>query len=213
MKMKPNLFRSIANNVFIQKEAFYQRIRKYFVFLLCVYITAGLYKVFSTDGVEIYVQPNIQSLLLNQPITRYQSVSITQAGQLYIKNPNFYQLFLFPDKWLDFDLITIFCNCVGCIIIILIMSKLGQKMVFRKDISLLIRLLGFLILFHAIFSIYRLIVYIPNEIDLLTNHEFIPLRNHPLNFFAEVYISLVVIAISNMYKNGIELQKELDLTV
>lgn len=210
--MKPNLFRSIANNLFV-KDAFYKKIRRYFIGLLSLYTLLGLAGRVSPDGLEITVQPSTQSILLNQPVARYQLVSLTQAGQLHISNPTLLQLTLFPDKFLGIDLITLLCICIGCILIIFIIPKLQQKMVFRKDISTLIRVLGFLILFHAIFSVYRLVEYLPNEIGILTNHEFVPVRNFPIYAMAEAYISLVVMAVSYMYKNGIQLQQELDLTV
>jgi len=210
--MKPNLFRSIANNLFV-KDAFYKKIRRYFIGLLSLYTLMGLAGRVSPDGLEITVQPNTQSILLNQPVARYKLVSLTQAAQLHISNPNLLQLTLFPDKFLGIDMITLLCICIGCILIILIIAKLQQKEVFRKDISTLIRVLGFLILFHAIFSVYRLVEYIPNEIGILTNHEFVPVRNFPIYTMAEAYISLVVMAVSYMYKSGMKLKEEQSLTI
>jgi hypothetical protein len=210
--MKPNLLRSIANNLFV-KDAFYKKIRNYFIGLLGLYTIMGLAGRFSPDGIEIMVQPNTQSVLFNQPVARYQLASLSQAGQLHISKPNLIQLSLFPDKFLGIDLITLLCICMGCLLLILIIPKLQQKMVFRKDISTLIRMLGFLILFHAIFSVYRLIEYIPNEIGILTNHEFVPVRNFPIYAMAEAYISLVVIEVSNMYKSGMQLKEEQSLTI
>ena len=97
--MKPNLFRSIANNLFFVNDAFYKKIRKYFIGLLSLYALMGLAGRVSPDGLEITVQPNTQSILLNQPVARYQLVSLTQAAQLHISNPNLLQLTLFPDKF------------------------------------------------------------------------------------------------------------------
>jgi len=74
-------------------------------------------------------------------------------------------------------------------------------------------MLGFLILFHAIFSIYRLVVFLPAEIKMITNNKFVPIQHFQINIFAEAYLALVVMAISYMYKNGTQLQQELDLTV
>jgi hypothetical protein len=173
----------------------------------------GLAGRLNPDGIEITVQPNTQSVLFNQRVARYQLVSLTQAGQLHILKPNLIQLSLFPDNFLGIDLITLLCICIGCLLIILIIPKLQQKMVFRKDISTLIRMLGFLILFHAIFSVYRLVEYIPNEIAILTNHEFVAVRNFPISLFAEAYIALVVMAVSYMYKSGMKLKEEQSLTI
>lgn len=210
--MKPNLFRSIANNLFV-RDAFYRKIRSYFIGLLSLYILMGLAGRLLPDGIAITVQPNNQTGTQNHAVATYPLATLTQVGQLHISNPTFIQMALFPDKVLGIDLITLFCICMGCLLIILIIPKLQQKMVFREDISNLIRMLGFLILIHGIFSIYRLVVYIPNEIGILTNHEFVAVTSFPIYVYAEGYIALVVIAVSNMYKNGIQLQQELDLTV
>lgn len=210
--MKPNLFRSIANNLFVE-DTFYRKIRYYFIGLMSLYIMMGLAGRLNPDGIEITVQPNTQSVLFNQRVARYQLVSLTQAGQLHILKPSLIQWSLFPDKFLGIDLITLLCICMGCLLIILIIPKLQQKMVFHKDISTLIRMLGFLILFHAIFSVYRLVEYIPNEIGILTNHEFEPVRNFPIYAMAEAYISLVVMAVSYMYKSGMKLKEEQSLTI
>ena len=58
-----------------------------------------------------------------------------------------------------------------------------------------------------------MVVYIPNEIAMLTNHEYVTQNKFPIFVYAEAYMGLLVIAISYMFKRGLQLQEELDLTV
>jgi len=123
--MKPNLFRSIANNLFVE-DRFYKKIRRYFIGLLSLYILLGLAR-FSPDELEIMVQPNTQTILHDSAIATYPSASLMQSGQLHITKPTIIQWLLFPDKILGIDLITLLCIALGCILIILIIPRLQQK--------------------------------------------------------------------------------------
>ncbi len=210
--MKPNLFRSIANNI-IKKDALNRKIKRYFFGLMVLYIILGLFGRFKPDGIEVLVQPNSQMRVAQKDITVYPACTLKQIGALHISHPTVLQQALFPDTVLGIDLITLLCICLGCILIVLIIPKLNENNLFRNDISLLIRILGYLIIFHSVFSIYRMVAYIPNEIAILTNHEYVTQNKFPIFVYAEAYMGLLVIAISYMFKRGLQLQEELDLTV
>jgi hypothetical protein len=66
---------------------------------------------------------------------------------------------------------------------------------------------------HGVINIYRTVKYIPDKIELLTHHEFTSIRSFPIMIWAELYFSLVILAIAGMYQRGIQLQEEQDLTV
>jgi hypothetical protein len=210
--MKPNLFRSIANNI-IKKDALNRKIKRYFFGLMVLYIILGLFGRFRPDGIEVLVQPNSQMMVAEKDVTVYPACTLKQIGVLHISHPTVLQQALFPDTVLGIDLITLLCICLGCILIVLIIPKLNENNLFRNDISLLIIILGYLIIFHSVFSIYRMVAYIPNEIAMLTNHEYVTQNKFPIFVFAEAYMGLLVIAISYMFKRGLQLQEELDLTV
>ena len=210
--MKPNLFRSIANNI-IKKDALNRKIKRYFFGLMVLYIILGLFGRFRPDGIEVLVQPNSQMMVAQKDVTVYPACTLKQIGVLHISHPTVLQQALFPDTVLGIDLITLLCICLGCILIVLIIPKLNENNLFRNDISLLIIILGYLIIFHSVFSIYRMVAYIPNEIAMLTNHEYVTQNKFPIFVFAEAYMGLLVIAISYMFKRGLQLQEELDLTV
>jgi hypothetical protein len=176
-------------------------------------VLLGLIGRFEQDGLEIVVKLNPESIIPERNLANYPASTIKPLGSLHISNPTILQRALFPDRFLGIDLITLLCICIGSFIIILIIPKMKQKILFRDDISDLILILGFLILFHSLFSIFRLVEYIPNEIKRMTNQEFVSHNNFPIIIFAESYIALVVIAISFMFKKGVQLQEELDLIV
>jgi hypothetical protein len=210
--MKPNLFRSIANNI-IKKDALNRKIKRYFFGLMVLYIILGLFGRFKPDGIEVLVQPNSQMMVAKKDVTTYPACTLKQIGALHISHPTILQQTLFPDSVLGIDLVTLLCICLGCILIVLIIPKFNENNLFRNDISLLISILGYLMIFHSVFTIYRMVAYIPNEIALLTNHEYVTQSKFPIFVFAEAYLGLLVIAIAYMFKRGLQLQEELDLTV
>ncbi|TSA59379.1 MAG: DUF2975 domain-containing protein [Sediminibacterium sp.] len=180
---------------------------------MVLYIILGLFGRFRPDGIEVLVQPNSQMMVAQKDVTVYPACTLKLIGVLHISHPTVLQQALFPDTVLGIDLITLLCICLGCILIVLIIPKLNENNLFRNDISLLIIILGYLIIFHSVFSIYRMVAYIPNEIAMLTNHEYVTQNKFPIFVFAEAYMGLLVIAISYMFKRGLQLQEELDLTV
>ncbi len=75
-----------------------------------------------------------------------------------------------------------------------------------------IRLTGYLLILHGLLSIYRSIIFLPDTVQNLTHHEFTTVNNFPLLIYAELYFALLVLSLANIYKKGMSLQKEQDLT-
>jgi hypothetical protein len=66
---------------------------------------------------------------------------------------------------------------------------------------------------HSTVNILRTSYYAPHTIETLTNNEFTTHKGFPITAYAELYFSLAIIAIAGMYKRGMKLQEEQDLTV
>jgi len=209
--MKPNLFRSISGSL-AQQFPLLPRIRRSFYGLLCfccIFIVIGLSE---SEGLTIPVTPVKDGRFDKVPVARYLENTVT-GGQLTIKYPGIIDRIMLSDKTSDLDMVTLLFLAVASIIIIWIVPKLQQEHLFRKDISQAIRLLGYLLMLHGLFSIYRNVSYMPGKIESLTNNEFTSRVSVLLLTWAEFYFALVVIAISNVYKRGVKLQQEQDLTV
>ena len=210
--MKPNPFRSIYNAL-AEEFPLLPRIRRSFIGLLMMCIIFGLIGLTRTEGTTVSVKPAENGPYANRPVCDYEAGHVQLSGYFQITHPSFFQKLLLPDAVHSIDLFFLLFMAIGSIIIILIVPKLQQQNLFRKDISNSIRLLGYLIMLHGILSIYRITMYVPEQIEQLTNNEFTTSVPFPIFIWAELYFSLVVLALGSMYKRGIQLQEEQDLTV
>lgn len=209
--MNPNLFRSISNSL-AEQFPLLPRIRRSFIGLLmfcCIFLWIGL----SGENITVSVEPIETSPYSHHQIVAYTSGKVQLSGQLTIQHTTLLERLLLSDAKDKFDFFTMLFLAMGSVIIILIIPKLHQQNLFRKDISHSIRLLGYLLMLHGCLSIYRALIYIPEKIELLTHHEFTGYRSFPIIVFAELYFSLIILALAGMYQRGIKLQEELDLTV
>lgn len=210
--MKPNLFRSVQNAL-AEQFPLLPYIRQNFIGLLMFSILFILIGYSNEKKLVVAVEPVETSLYFNKPITNYGVDSVLLKGQLEIVNPTFLQKMLIMDASPDYDMFTLIMTAIISIIIIRLLPKLHSRNLFRKDISASIRLLGYLLIFHAMVSYYRTIVYTPGEIGRITNNEFTNHRTFPVLICAELYTAFLVIAIGSAFKKGIQLQQEQDLTV
>jgi hypothetical protein len=210
--MKPNLFRSISDSL-SEQFPLLPRIRKSFIGLLMFCALFFAMGITETDGILLSVKPLPGSQFNDKPVANYAEGNVALGGQLTILNPGFIERAFLPDATTDIDSVTLLFLAAASVIIILVLPKVKQENLFRKDISTSIRLLGYLVMAHGIFSIYRILEYAPKRIEAITNHEFTTIRSFPLMTMAELYFSLIVIAVAGIYKRGIKLQEEQDLTV
>ncbi len=209
--MKPNLFRSISNSL-AESFPLLPRIRRSFIGLLifcCTFLLIGL----TTEDFIIYVEPLENTMFAHKDIIAYPAGNIELSGKLVLKNVTIADRILLSSVSTKFDLFTMIFMVIGSVIIILIAPKLHQQNLFRKDISNTIRLLGYLIMLHGVLNTIRIVKYIPEKIEVLTNHQFTNTGTFPNIIWAELYFSLVILALAGMYQRGIKLQEEYDLTV
>lgn len=210
--MQPNLFRSISLSL-AEQFPLLPRIRRSFIGLLLFCLLMLFLDLSGDKGISVNVQPTDTSPYLNRNITAYPGGTVHLQGQLTITHPTLTQTLLFPGNVTGLDIGTLLCLTVACVIIIFTVPKLGKQHLFRKDITDSFRLLGFLLMFHAIFSLYRTISYLPEEVEQLTNHAFTSIRHFPLMIWLELYVSLILLVTASLYKKGIRLQEEQDLTI
>ncbi|MES2328522.1 MAG: DUF2975 domain-containing protein [Bacteroidota bacterium] len=211
--MKPNLFRSISDSL-AESFPLLPRIRRSFIGLLMFCFLFFAIGIGETNGITVPVQPMPDTHFNGQPVTAYASGSITLAGRFKIPSPGIVERILLPNLTTDLDMITLLFLAVASIIIILVVPKLQQQHLFRKDISNYIRLLGYLVALHGLLTLYRNLIYAPTRIEALTNNEFTSFHSSfPILIYAELYFSMVILALAGLYQRGIKLQQEQDLTV
>jgi hypothetical protein len=212
-KMKPNLFRSISNAL-AESFPILSRIKRSFFGLLMFCIVFFLIGIGKSEGITVPVKPMPNTHYNNQQIATYAEGSVKLAGQFTITNPGIIESILMPNLTTDLDLLTLIFLAIASIVIILILPKLQDQNLFRKDISNYIRLLGYLLILHGFLTCYRTIFYAPDKIEMLTNNEFTSYgASVPLLIYAELYFSMVIIALAGFYQRCIKLQQEQDLTV
>jgi hypothetical protein len=210
--MKPNLFRSISNAL-AETFPLLPRIRRSFWGLLLFCALLMLLDLSSETGVSVVVKPITDSVTVVRPVVTYPSGNIQSQGLLTLDHPTLIQRLMFPGPFTDIDCVTLLCMGLASIIIILIVPKLQQHTVFRKDITMYIRMLGWLLIVHGIFSWYRIAIFLPTEIEKLTAEKYTAITHFPIIVAAELYVAMIVLALAGLYKKGIQLQEEQDLTV
>lgn len=211
--MKPNLFRSI-NHSLAESFPLLPRIRRSFIGLLMFCLLFFTIGISESEGISMPVKPSDNSPYKNQPVAHYTTGQVQIGGQFTIRYPTVSDRILLPNLSTDLDMITLLFIAIASVIIILIVPKMHQQNLFRKDISNSIRLLGYLVIVHALLSIYRDVYYAPLRIEALTNAEFTSQHHSfPLLYIGELYFSMIIIALAGFYQRGIKLQEEQDLTV
>ena len=210
--MKPNLFRSI-NNALAERFPLLPRIRRSFIGLLMFCIIFILIDLTSDTPVSLPVEPAFLSRYEHATPIVYENVQIN-PGQLTIPNPTILERLLIPSSnSTNVDPLTLFFILIGCVIIIWMVPKLQQQYLFRKDISNAIRSLGYLMILHGTVYIFRMSLYLPNKVRLLTHNDFLSTGNMFPLVWLEWYFALIVIALGGIYERGVKLQEEQDLTV
>ncbi|MBI2283419.1 MAG: DUF2975 domain-containing protein [Bacteroidetes bacterium] len=210
--MKPTLFHFVSKSL-AEQFPLLPRLWQNFIGLLLFCLILMILDYSGEPGITINVKPTDTSAYANKEITPYPGGTVYLQGQLKIAKPTLTQAFLFPGRFTGIDLVTLLCISAGCIIMIIALPKLQQQHLFRKDISSILRLLGFLILFHGVFFLFRTISYLPGEVERLTNHAFTCIRNFPLIIWIELYAGLILLATASIYKKAMQLQEEKDLTI
>lgn len=210
--MKPSLFRTTW--AFLGETfPLLPRIRRSFWGLLLFSILLIISQFPGSDNLHVRIKPVEFGAFSNKTITTYVTGTVQLNGELILSHPTIWQRVMFTNAKTNLDIISLLFIAVISIIIIRITPKVFQSNLFRKDISRSIQLIGYLMILHAIVSIYRTMGYAPAEINRITHNEFTSFITFPILIWAEAYTALIVIAIGSAYKRGIQLQQEQDLTV
>lgn len=207
--MKPSIFRSVSDAL-AESFPLLPRIRRSFFGLMLFSLLLMSMQISTSDHISFPVKQNNLDTTLNR-ISVYEKATISSGYQFTIDNPSLLERLLLPGE--GPDLVTLFVLVVISLIIVRAIPKLQQNNLFRKDISYSLRLLGYVLLAHGVFSLFSELQFIPGIVEQHTNNTFTSIRYFPIVTMAEMYFALVLMAWATIYKRGIKLQEEQDLTV
>lgn len=210
--MKQTLFHFVSRSL-AERFPLLPRLWYNFIGLLLFCLLLLILDHSGETGITVNVKPTDTSAYLNKTITAYPAGTIYLQGQLKISQPTLTQTLLFPGQMTGIDTGTLLCLLAGCFIMIVMLPKLQQEHLFRKDISTILRLLGFLLSVHGIYFLFRTISYLPEEVERMTHHTFTTIRHFPLMVWIELYVGLVLLATAGMFTKAMQLQEEKDLTI
>jgi|GEM_PF-2252147 hypothetical protein len=187
---------------------FYKRVRDSFGVLLLLIIAEITSREWNHSYLTIVSRKMDVGIL-----TRFPNGDSLKAGILSIDQPDLTTL-LFSDQDGRASFSTLLLLAVISVIIIFISPKLSDQQLFRKDISRSIRWVGILITLHfAILEFYakshinRLVVSVTDGQYDWTQHGFNSM------ILAEGYIGLIIFAAGGLYRKGVVMREEQDLTI
>jgi|GEM_PF-6719055 len=162
------------------------------------------------QGMHIAVKAADTSSAAARPVAVYAQGKIF-AGNLVIQHPTPAQRFFLNGRS-GTSLFTLMLIAAASIIVIVMTPKFNDQNLFRKDASGLIRILGYLVIFHGI-ALTFLNTYEYRIVQEATQQTFNPLSRFPILLWGEMYAGFVIVAIATWYRRGVQLQQEQDLTV
>jgi hypothetical protein len=186
------------------------RIRRSFIGLIGFCILAIL--VTQQHEFIISVVPNPAFTALQNIADSYNGNLLLPGGRLAIKDPGLFQHLFLNNTESGTNLFTLIMIMIGSAIIAFMMPKMTNQLLFRKDVSVYIKVLGVLIIVHALVTMFYTLE-IRSYVKELTNGQFTTPGQFPVLLFAEMYIGWVVMAVGTWYKKGVKLQREQDLTI
>lgn len=210
--MAKTLFRSISDAL-SEQFPLLPRIRRSFWGLLLFCILLSSIGFSDSSGIAVPVKPKEGSAFFQQKTIGYENAELQTGGLLLINHPNWIERLLLPDSNTQADLLSLLFIAIASILIIVMVGKLQQPALFRKNISQLIRFLAWLVMLHGIISIYRNHAYLPARIETYTHQQFTASVAFPIMIWLELYISLIIFSLASLYEKSIQLQKEQDLTI
>lgn len=210
--MKPNLFRSVSA-AFAQSFPLLPRIRRSFLGMMLFSLLFIVIGFSNSDLITIPVKPFAKDSVERKTKAFYGKAVVYYSHELTIQHPDPFERILLTDPADGIDLVSLFFLFVISLIIVLVIPKLQQNNLFRRDISDALRWLGYLIMAHALLVMYRDIVLIPEIVEGRTDRAFTSIHSFPILMIVESNFALVLLAFASIYKRGVKLQEEQDLTV
>jgi hypothetical protein len=186
------------------------RIRRSFIGLIGFCILTIL--VTQQDEFTIWVVPNPDAIEVQKIADSYNAHTLAPGGRVVITDPGLFQHLFIRNNESGANLFTLIMIMIGSAIIAFMMPKMTSQLLFRKDVSGYIQVLGILIIVHALVTMFCTIE-IRKYVKELTHGQFTTPALFPVLLFAEMYMGLVVMAVGAWYKRGVKLQQEQDLTI
>jgi hypothetical protein len=205
----PSLLGAIWKNIGY-RFPYAPRIRRSFIGLIGFCILAIL--VTQQDEFIILIEPNPDVIEVKNIADAYNGNPLLPGGQFVVKDPGLFQHLFLRNNESGTNLFTLIMIMAGSAIIAFMMPKMTSHLLFRKDVSRYIQVLGVLIIVHGLVTLFCTIE-IRKYVKELTNGQFTTPSQFPVLLFAEMYMGFVVMAVGTWYKRGVKLQQEQDLTI
>ena len=181
-----------------------------FILLSILMISANLG---SDTKINVAVRPTFDYPRYDTIISKYGSTSIMLTGQLEISKTTFTQRLLLPGSFIEFDILTCLLIITLSILTLRLLPHIHSTVLFQKDISYRIRLIGITLIIFWLLDMVRIFAYTIPEISKLTNNQFIYQKSGFMFVPVPFWLGILALWISKIYKNAFYLKQEQQLTI
>ena len=189
----------------------------YFPFKLFTWLMVLLSSVFlittvlENSSIRLNVRPSLDSKLYDEPIDSFANSKLYLAGSLEISEPGIKERILIPQDFLIFDGLTNILLIGLSILFLRLLNKLEENKGFRTEISRILRIGGISLMVYGILFPLRN-AYTSDVVKELTGGQYIYNSFSQIQHLAMI-IGILLVWFSRIYKKGMELQQEKDLTI
>ena len=180
--------------------------------LLVISLLFLFMKLNSDGSITVSVKPNTLNTDYSSPVAIFGSNKI-YAGRLTIEHPTLIQKLFLPDELSLSDSFTLLGIIICSGLMIVLIPKIKEPNIFRKDLTRILYILAIGIILYSFLSVVKDDVYVDKEIKFLTNNQFTNQAASPFLYMLFAYIGFIIIRSIKIYKRGLQLQQEQDLTV
>lgn len=167
----------------------------------------------SDTKIDVPVRPGFDFPHTDTIISSYGSNHIKLTGKLEIAEPSFIQRLLLPHSFIEFDILNCLLIITLSILTLRLLPHMHSSVLFQKDISNRIRLIGITLMIFWLLDMVRLFAYTVPEISRLTNNQFNYQKNGFLFVPVPFWLGIIVLWINRIYKSAFNLKQEQQLTI
>lgn len=197
----------------IKEKALFTRIKlgAWVIIIFCSLISvAGL----SDDSsIQIPVKPHLLSPYKEKVVISYSKSAVHVSGDLLIEHPTFSQRLLLPDSLWEFDILSNLLLITLAVIVLKILPHVHSQALFKKDISKMISAFGWSLMIFWILDTLRVHLYTMPQVEILTNAEFMFVKNGYIIFPVQFWLGIGILWVSRLYKNAFNIKQEQSLTI
>lgn len=197
----------------LKEDAMFTRIKfgSWTLILFSVLMIIG--NLQSDRGVTVSVRPDFNYPHPNTVISGYGSGNIKLTGEFEISKPTFTQRLLLPDSFFEFDSLNCLLIIVLSVLVLRLLPYIHSSMLFQADISKRIKLIGFALIIFWIVDMLRIFFYTIPEISSLTNHQFKYQKSGFMVVPLPLWLGIIILWISSLFKKAFSLKQEQQLTI